>query len=476
MALSKLYPRRDKSYKITSDSSLFGTRVLGETIAKVKQTLITGLSYDANHPTNHETEDVPSNVSNNKLESTYHSFQPDECKHVDSEAERDIYQGIRKSIRDGYEQAMFRDIMEATSPKGARIVPDVFLPNPDFKHSADEGMESSASPDWAHGLPPDFLDKLARHLGSDCEENDWNSIQAVFTAGSVCRSWREAVNRVCFQSADPQSKHCKGPSLIDRAVVHPKQLLGKCATQDEIIRCYIVRNRPKSPFGNRKYKLVLGADYTKVGKSLLVAHHRLTAAKSTYHVYLSEADSKVPSRKLGHLLSSPFGTTFEIVSSNSLHSFPVRRKHSAEIRYSFNMLGGRGPRSVRVTIPHLEESACQSFASDAPSCGSYNGGHHDQGESKGCNNEENQDIVFENKLPRWHDLLQCWCLDFGGRVKCASVKNFQLVSQHSPDEIILQFGKVESDIFTMDFCPRILSAQEAFMICLSSFDAKLSCF
>merc|ERR1712094_103731 len=80
--------------------------------------------------------------------------------------------------------------------------------------------------------------------------------------------------------------------------------------------------------------------------------------------------------------------------------------------------------------------------------------------------EEDRQTILENKLPRWHELLQCWCLDFGGRVKCASVKNFQLVSRDDPEEIILQFGKVEPDVFTMDFRPRLLSAQQAFMICL----------
>lgn len=68
----------------------------------------------------------------------------------------------------------------------------------------------------------------------------------------------------------------------------------------------------------------------------------------------------------------------------------------------------------------------------------------------------------------------------------ASVKNFQLLavteqapasSQPAPyeyDKIILQFGKVGKDLFTMDYCYP-LSAFQAFAICLSSFDNKLAC-
>ncbi|RWV92418.1 hypothetical protein GW17_00045210 [Ensete ventricosum] len=83
-------------------------------------------------------------------------------------------------------------------------------------------------------------------------------------------------------------------------------------------------------------------------------------------------------------------------------------------------------------------------------------------------------MVLRNKAPRWVEQLQCWCLNFGGRVTMASVKNFQLIASHpSPpleqDEIIiLQFGKVAEDMFTMDY-RYPLSAFQAFAICLCSF-------
>ncbi|RWW17450.1 hypothetical protein GW17_00018615 [Ensete ventricosum] len=101
-------------------------------------------------------------------------------------------------------------------------------------------------------------------------------------------------------------------------------------------------------------------------------------------------------------------------------------------------------------------------------------------------------LVLRNKPPRWHEQLQCWCLNFRGRVTIASVKNFQLIAATQPtavgptttttaqpsgsghDKIILQFGKVAKDTFTMDY-RYPLSAFQAFAICLSSFDTKLAC-
>ncbi|KAF0907751.1 hypothetical protein E2562_020493 [Oryza meyeriana var. granulata] len=87
----------------------------------------------------------------------------------------------------------------------------------------------------------------------------------------------------------------------------------------------------------------------------------------------------------------------------------------------------------------------------------------------------------QNKSPRWHEHLQCWCLNFHGRVTVASVKNFQLVASDESgstnqehEDVILQFGKVGKDMFTMDYRYPI-SAFQAFAISLSSFDTKIAC-
>lgn len=95
--------------------------------------------------------------------------------------------------------------------------------------------------------------------------------------------------------------------------------------------------------------------------------------------------------------------------------------------------------------------------------------------------KEGGTLVLRNKAPRWHEQLQCWCLNFNGRVTVASVKNFQLVAAvengatgQENENVILQFGKVGKDVFTMDYQYPI-SAFQAFAICLSSFDTKIAC-
>ncbi|CAI5987972.1 unnamed protein product [Closterium sp. NIES-65] len=135
-------------------------------------------------------------------------------------------------------------------------------------------------------------------------------------------------------------------------------------------------------------------------------------------------------------------------------------------------------------------------------------------EGEGCGEAAREPMVLKNKPPRWHEQLQCWCLNFRGRVTVASVKNFQLIhatphQPHAPSPllsscaahcsslsslspsltvpkhpggggrdvdqpVLLQFGKVGRDAFTMDY-RYPLSAFQAFAICLSSFDTKVAC-
>ena len=46
-------------------------------------------------------------------------------------------------------------------------------------------------------------------------------------------------------------------------------------------------------------------------------------------------------------------------------------------------------------------------------------------------------VQLQNKAPHWNDTLRCWCLNFRGRVKLASVKNFQLIKADDPNKTIV---------------------------------------
>ncbi|KAJ0012596.1 hypothetical protein NQD34_016930 [Periophthalmus magnuspinnatus] len=90
-------------------------------------------------------------------------------------------------------------------------------------------------------------------------------------------------------------------------------------------------------------------------------------------------------------------------------------------------------------------------------------------------NHSIEDLVeLHNKAPVWNDDTQSYVLNFHGRVTQASVKNFQIVHDNDPDYIVMQFGRVAEDIFTLDY-NYPMCALQAFAIGLSSFDSKLAC-
>lgn len=97
--------------------------------------------------------------------------------------------------------------------------------------------------------------------------------------------------------------------------------------------------------------------------------------------------------------------------------------------------------------------------------------------------EKDGALLLRNRAPRWHEKLQCWCLNFhgGGKGYASLCEKFQLVASHGNgpagpqhEKITLQFGKVGEDLFTVNFRYPI-SAFQAFTICLSSFDTRIAC-
>ncbi|VDD75406.1 unnamed protein product [Mesocestoides corti] len=83
-------------------------------------------------------------------------------------------------------------------------------------------------------------------------------------------------------------------------------------------------------------------------------------------------------------------------------------------------------------------------------------------------------IELHNKRPMWNEGTQSYVLNFHGRVTQPSVKNFQLIDQEDESNILMQFGKISSDVFTMDYTYP-LTALQAFGIAISSLTGKLAC-
>ncbi|KAJ3163615.1 hypothetical protein HDU86_000198 [Geranomyces michiganensis] len=142
------------------------------------------------------------------------------------------------------------------------------------------------------------------------------------------------------------------------------------------------------------------------------------------------------------------------------------REELGMVLYDPNLLGFKGPRKMTVVLPSMTRDGKRVPLNPTDDRETLSG--------RLRNGNDREIMKLHNKAPQWNDETQSFVLNFNGRVTLASVKNFQIVHDNDLDYIILQFGRVSEDTFTVDF-QYPMSCVQAFAIALTSFDAKLLC-
>ncbi|KAK9701715.1 Tub family [Popillia japonica] len=252
---------------------------------------------------------------------------------------------------------------------------------------------------------------------------------------------------------------------IEKFVLQP-------AAQKVLYKCRITRDRKGMDRGlYPTYFLHLERDYGKK-VFLLAGRKRKKSATSNYLISTDPTDlSRGAESFVGKLRSNLLGTQFTVFDNGrSPRKGPMDdvlpRQELAAVIYDTNVLGFKGPRKMTVILPGmtLDHQRVTIYPQD---------------ESEGLIESlkvKNMDNIIElhNKTPVWNDDTQSYVLNFHGRVTQASVKNFQIVHDSDPEYIVMQFGRVAEDVFTMDY-RYPMCALQAFAIALSSFDSKLAC-
>ncbi|KAK8547997.1 hypothetical protein V6N13_055165 [Hibiscus sabdariffa] len=369
----------------------------------------------------------------------------------------------------------------------------------DQPEGSDTGkVEADGGCCWAN-LPHEMLREVLLRI----EESGtrWPQRRNVVACAGVCRSWRFAIKEIV------RVPQISGKLTFPISVKQPGP--------KDSLQCFIKRNR-----STQTYYLYLGLTnaLTDDGKFLLAARKWRRPICTDYIISLrAENISKGSSTYVGKLRSNFLGTKFSVLDGQPLHAVakmtesrssrladskqvsprvPFRNHPMVHISYELNMLGSRGPRRMQCILDTIPATSIKPGVAPTPTEFSLRNVNLFPSipvfRSKPANMEnfvseplsgqkDGGALVLRNKSPRWHEQLQCWCLNFHGRVTVASVKNFQLVAspENGPagpehDKIILQFGKVGKDLFTMDYRYPI-SAFQAFAICLSSFDTKIAC-
>ncbi|KAK4780259.1 hypothetical protein SAY87_016365 [Trapa incisa] len=359
---------------------------------------------------------------------------------------------------------------------------------------------------WAN-LPPELLLDIIKRV--EKSETSWPSRAVVVFCASVCKSWRKITKEIV--KTPEQSGRLTFPISLKQPGPH------ECP-----IQCFIRRDRATST-----YFLCYGLVPSEYDRDkLLLSARKIRRATCTDYIISLAPDvfSRAAGTYIGKLRSNFIGTNFTIYDgqppcegdfqsskwfNKKTHSKQISAKTPlcnyivGTISYEVNVLQRRGPRRMSCIMESIPISSIQDGGT-APTPTSFLVPFDRQAPPVLASNRKDMTVsdfsstslteiepaevsgaplILKNKSPRWHEQLQCWCLNFRGRVTVASVKNFQLVpavetsqniSAAEQERVILQFGKIAKDIFTMDYCYP-LSAFQAFAICLSSFDTKLAC-
>ncbi|MEQ2243062.1 Tubby- protein 3 [Ilyodon furcidens] len=208
---------------------------------------------------------------------------------------------------------------------------------------------------------------------------------------------------------------------------------------------------------------------------LLAGRKRKKSKTSNYLISVDATDlSRDGESFIGKLRSNYTGTKFTVYDNGTnpcknlgtLLEESNTRQELAAICYDTNLLGFKGPRKMTVVLPGMNMNFERIPVRPQNEQESLVGRLQ-------SNVMENL-IELHNKAPVWNDDTQSYVLNFHGRVTQASVKNFQIVHDNDPDYIVMQFGRVAEDIFTLDY-NYPMCALQAFAIGLSSFDNKLAC-
>uniref|UniRef100_A0A674NCK9 Tubby-like protein n=1 Tax=Takifugu rubripes TaxID=31033 RepID=A0A674NCK9_TAKRU len=238
---------------------------------------------------------------------------------------------------------------------------------------------------------------------------------------------------------------------------------------------------------------------------LLAGRKRKKSKTSNYLISVDATDlSREGESFIGKLRSNIMGTKFTVFDNGSnpsknpgaLLEESNKRQELAAICYETNVLGFNGPRKMTVVIPGMNMNFERVPVRPQNEQESILSRWH----SHSLDNL----IELHNKAPVWNEDTQSYVLNFHGRVTQASVKNFQIVHDNdreyppclcpppppplgwapcgdrclclrpAADYIVMQFGRVAEDIFTLDY-NYPMCALQAFAIGLSSFDSKLAC-
>lgn len=238
-------------------------------------------------------------------------------------------------------------------------------------------------------------------------------------------------------------------------------LTSPISKRDGVLQCYVVRVKSMNYDNCDTYFLHL-----EDGDMLLLSAKRNFSYCANISYVISKDPNEFDIRSdayIGQVRSDMFRTDF-VIEFNDIYEQHLKACSMGSINYlGVDLLRGYlGPRKLEVMIPNIQDTRLLDQATSSMLQ------HQSTDKAAYEFNLEAKELYLINKVPRFNSNIGAYVLNFNGRVTIASVKNFQLIHPKQTNNVMLQFGRVGTDTFTLDV-QYPLSIYQGFAIALTSF-------
>ena len=292
----------------------------------------------------------------------------------------------------------------------------------------------------------------------------------------------------------------EGELNVGRRLLHPSQLFFQAPSNihlrsNKILKCSVVRHSKPFFFPPSFEFYEVDALSPDVDSEMKQARPPLLTATERNGSY--EIRSRGGNHVCAHLVSHPsqLNFTLEMIQKNAPLEIDLHATYQTLVngkvvpRKIMVEMMNRAPPPSYCELSHIARDSFSHIARSSSAHDIHSRSREEESEEEARDEMGSSDrylvskchmhggsSMLVNRMPYRSTVLHCWCLDFGGRVKMASVKNCQLHFNQGDSVNRLQFGKVREQglmtVYTLDFDPRTMSALQAFAIALTTFKKK----
>ena len=251
-----------------------------------------------------------------------------------------------------------------------------------------------------------------------------------------------------------------------------------CTKGARPLQCYVEREPGSFTSMYPTFRMYLEQNqYTEQNARFMMSAKKMRGKSTSYYLVsldLTPTDDRGSDSVVGRVRGNAVGSEYVItdggVTAGKTRISHLVRKELGFVKFDFD---SKRPSATNAWIPTVTDGGLAAvWQPETPEDGM-------DAKIKAGKTEEL--VLLKNKIPKWDAAYGGHVLCFHGRVTESSVKNFQLVAAEesenpnstADDDVILQFGKVEKNRFTLDFTWP-LSPMQAFCICVASLDGKLA--